>query len=387
MVWSIPDKQKLETIPSKSLGRIAISFIFILITIIILCTSWYYISHDKNAFFYAFVLCGASVIIFSLLVGWHFFQLGIKLEKNEIIKTENDGLDEIYSRWASEYISIIAHNSIFPNEAQIYNLKRREEINVIGQRVIKFPPDIDYTVLFYELLSPLRYILIPLAEKNKLEIVFSMDKSIDQSVWKYFTMAWRKLGLSGQAIKTPIWMVNDYVTQIDEWLKKSGECFRLIITYKPLVFAVENDKAEVSDGICAWLCAPSTMDEDCQIKEKARIYRAMATNTSTLVKDLTDVMIYQSKTGNIENLWISNYKNQETINQVNRVCGMFNREGKPEQYFSDFIIGKQGRHDIWATISLSLLSSYNKDSVNLIVSEDDSGISLSRVKVQRQYDV
>lgn len=386
MAWNIPDKQNIETISSSNLGKISISFIFLIISIIISFAFWYYISHDKSAFFYAIVLCSTSMIIFLLLVGWHFFRLGIKLEKNEIIQAENAGLDKSYSEWASEYISIVAYNYIFPDVAQIDSLKKGKEISVIGQRVIKFHPDIDYAILFYELISPLRHMLMSLAEKNKLEIVFSMDKFINQSVWKFFTLAWKKLGLSEQVLKTPVWMVSNYVTQIDEWLKSPSEYFRLIIIYEPLVSVVENDKAEASDGACAWLCAPSILDDGCQLKEKARIYRAMETNTSELVKDLTDVMLYQSKVGDIENVWISKYKNHEIINQVNRVCGMLNRKNKPEQYFSDFVIGKQGVHDIWATILVSLLSAYNKDSVNLIVSESDSGVLLSRVKVQRQYD-
>lgn len=386
MSWPIPAKQNIDSIPSNKVGRVSFLFIFILILIIISCSSWYYISHDSNSFFYAFALCSVSVIIFLLLMGWYFFHIGIKLEKNEIIKSENAGLDEVYSEWASEYISIVAYSYIFPDEAQIESLKRKEEFNVIGQRVLTFHPSIDYAILFYEIISPLRHKLMNLLKDDELEFVFSMGKAIDQSVWKYFTLAWRKLDLPENAIKSPIWMANDYVKQIDAWLDNPAKCFRLIINFQPLASVLENDKAEASDGVCAWLCAPSIKHKDYQIKEKARIYRPMATNASMLVKDVTDVMVYQSKTGNIENLWFSKYKSHETINKITRVSEEFSKEGRPEQFFSDFIIGKQGGGDIWSTIMLSLISSYAKDSVNLIISESDSSVCLSRVKVQRQYD-
>ncbi|EPT4464313.1 hypothetical protein ACVQTW_000609 [Klebsiella aerogenes] len=381
MAWNIPEKQKLIEVSPISWGKMALSFIISLISIAVACVSWYYFTHDANSIMYALILCASSLGMFLLFAGWRSFQLGISLEKNEVIKAENAALDKIYSEWASQYISIVDYHFMFPEQAQVENLKQGGEINIIGQQPVMFPVNVDYNTLFYELLSPLRSVLITLAKKNIIKVVFPMDMPFDTAAWQAFTLAWRKLGMQEEGIQTPVWMITHYAQQIDEWLNHTDNDFRLIISFDPLVSLLGNEAKSASDGVCAWLCAPPETDKNERLQEKIRIYRAMATNLDELTQDLSDVLHFQSTTGIVEKLWVGKLKNQETVGQTIKILSANHSEEKIRHHFAEFILGRQGRNNMWAALSLSLLSSGDDGSVNLIVSEDEAGIVLSKVKV------
>ncbi|EPO6658674.1 TPA: hypothetical protein ACIJRN_003900 [Klebsiella aerogenes] len=386
MAWNIPEKQKLIDVSPVAWGKMTLFFIGSLISIAVACVSWYYFTHDANSVLYALILCASNLAILLLFAGWRSFQLGICLEKNAVIKAENAALDKIYSAWASEYISIVDYHFMFPEQAQVENLKQGGEIHIIGQQPVMFPVNVDYNTLFYELLSPLRSVLITLAKKNKLKVVFPMGMPLDTAAWQSFTLAWRKLGMQEESIQTPAWMMTHYAEQIDEWLNYTDNNFRLIITFDPLVSLVGNGANSASDGVCAWLCAPPATDKNEQLKEKIRIYRAMATNSAELTQDLSDVLNFQSSTGIIEKIWIGKLKNQAALGQAIKILNANNGEEKVRHHFTEFILGRQGRNNMWAALSLSLASSGDNGSVNLIVSEDEAGIVLSKIKILGKRD-
>lgn len=156
MSWNIPGKKKTQPVPSIRWGRDSGVFILLLITIVLLFTLFYYITHNSDFLYYAVAISLSVFLIFIIYLGIRLFQLGVSLEKNEMISTESSNIDCEWSEWASDYISIVDYSYLFPEESQIPHLLEVNEFNAIGARALHFPESINSTVLFHELLAPMR---------------------------------------------------------------------------------------------------------------------------------------------------------------------------------------------------------------------------------------
>lgn len=166
MSWNIPDKKAMQPVPSIRWGRDSGVFFSLLITVVLLFGLFYYITHNSNFIYCAFVISLIFSLLFIIYIGLRLFQLGVALEKNEMISTESSNIDYEWSEWASGYISIVDYSYLFPEESQIPNLREGSEFNAIGTRALHFPESIDYTALFHELLAPIRARLIDITSKK-----------------------------------------------------------------------------------------------------------------------------------------------------------------------------------------------------------------------------
>ncbi|MGE9806671.1 hypothetical protein ACQP3L_39550, partial [Escherichia coli] len=63
MSWNIPDKKAMQPVPSIRWGRDSGVFFSLLITVVLLFGLFYYITHNSNSIYCAFVIS----LIFSLL--------------------------------------------------------------------------------------------------------------------------------------------------------------------------------------------------------------------------------------------------------------------------------------------------------------------------------
>lgn len=377
MSWNIPSKKKIQPVPSIKWGRDSGVFFSFLITIVLLCTLFYYITHNSDFFYYAFAISISVFLTFIIYIGFRLFQLGVSLEKNEMILTEGSNIDCEWSEWASDYISIVDYSYLFPEESRIPCLLEVNEFNAIGPRALHFPESIDYTVIFHELLAPMRARLMDVTSEKCLVINFIVGQISGTSIWHSFLLAWKKLGLSDDIINNSEFILNDYVLNINGWLSVTEDKFRLIIVGEKST-DIKDKHHRTGDGMCAFLFAPPMLVKQKNIVEKARLYRSISTNEGELLKDLNDLIFYQARAGIVDNFLIGKHSD---IKDVAKVAILLNEHNnKLEQYYAELYIGLHGEFDVWMMLMFSLLNGKNVSAVDLIFSESDGRIILSRVK-------
>lgn len=383
MSWNIPVKKKIQPIPSIRWGRDSGVFFSLLIMIYLLFTLFYYITHNSDYFYYAFAISLSVFMAFIIYIGLRLFQLGVSLERNELISTESSNIDYEWSEWASDYISIVDYSYLFPEESQIAHLLEVNEFNAIGTRALHFSESIDYTVLFHELLAPMRARLIEITSEKGLVINFIIDQMSGVSAWQPFLLAWKRLGLSEDIIKNSEFTLHDYVLNINEWLSVTEDKFRLIIVGEKST-DIKDNHHRTGDGMCAFLFAPPVLVNQNNSVEKARLYRSISTNEGELFNDLNDLIFYQAKVGIIDNLLIGKYSDKKDVAKVAVLLNEHNNN--LEQYYAELYIGIHGEFDIWMMLMFSLLNGKNVSAVDLIFSESNGKIILSRVKKIRNQE-
>lgn len=383
MSWNIPVKKKIQPIPSIRWGRDSGVFFSLLIMIYLLFTLFYYITHNSDYFYYAFAISLSVFMAFIIYIGLRLFQLGVSLERNELISTESSNIDYEWSEWASDYISIVDYSYLFPEESQIAHLLEVNEFNAIGTRALHFSESIDYTVLFHELLAPMRARLIEITSEKGLVINFIIDQMSGVSAWQPFSLAWKRLGLSEDIIKNSEFTLHDYVLNINEWLSVTEDKFRLIIVGEKST-DIKDNHHRTGDGMCAFLFAPPVLVNQNNSVEKARLYRSISTNEGELFNDLNDLIFYQAKVGIIDNLLIGKYSDKKDVAKVAVLLNEHNNN--LEQYYAELYIGIHGEFDIWMMLMFSLLNGKNVSAVDLIFSESNGKIILSRVKKIRNQE-
>ncbi|EOG8150185.1 hypothetical protein ACLIUU_002518 [Citrobacter werkmanii] len=377
MSWNIPSKKKIQPVPSIRWGRDSGVFFSLLITIVLLCTLFYYITHNSDFFYYAFAISISVFLTFIIYIGFRLFQLGVSLEKNEMILTEGSNIDCEWSEWASDYISIVDYSYLFPEESRIPSLLEVNEFNAIGPRALHFPESIDYTVIFHELLAPMRARLMDVTSEKCLVINFIVGQISGTSIWQSFLLAWKKLGLSDDIINNSEFILNDYVLNINGWLSVTEDKFRLIIVGEKST-DIKDKHHRTGDGMCAFLFAPPMLVKQKNIVEKARLYRSISTNEGELLKDLNDLIFYQARAGIVDNFLIGKHSDKKDVAKVAILLNEHNN--KLEQYYAELYIGLHGEFDVWMMLMFSLLNGKNVSAVDLIFSESDGRIILSRVK-------
>ncbi len=383
MSWNIPGKKKIQPVSSIRWGRDSGVFFSLLITVALLFGLFYYITHNSNSIYCAFVISLIFSLLFIIYIGLRLFQLGVSLEKNEMISTESSNIDYEWSEWASGYISIVDYSYLFPEESQIPNLREGSEFNAIGTMALHFPESIDYTALFHELLAPIRARLIDITSKKGLVINFIVGQMSGTSAWQSFLLAWKRLGLSDDIINNSEIILHDYVLNINEWLSVTEDKFRLIIVGEKSKEIKDNHHG-TGDGMCAFLFAPTVLVNQNNISEKARLYRSISTDESHLIKDLNDVIFYQARTGMINNLLIGKHSDKKDVAKAAVLLNEHNNN--LEQYYAELYIGIQGEFDIWMMLMFSLLNGKNVSAVDIIFSESNGRIILSRVKKIRNQE-
>lgn len=383
MSWNIPVKKKIQPIPSIRWGRDSGVFFSLLIMIYLLFTLFYYITHNSDYFYYAFAISLSVFMAFIIYIGLRLFQLGVSLERNELISTESSNIDYEWSEWASDYISIVDYSYLFPEESQIAHLLEVNEFNAIGTRALHFSESIDYTVLFHELLAPMRARLIEITSEKGFVINFIIDQMSGVSAWQPFLLAWKRLGLSEDIIKNSEFTLHDYVLNINEWLSVTEDKFRLIIVGEKST-DIKDNHHRTGDGMCAFLFAPPVLVNQNNSVEKARLYRSISTNEDELFNDLNDLIFYQAKVGIIDNLLIGKYSDKKDVAKVAVLLNEHNNN--LEQYYAELYIGIHGEFDIWMMLMFSLLNGKNVSAVDLIFSESNGKIILSRVKKIRNQE-
>lgn len=383
MSWNIPVKKKIQPIPSIRWGRDSGVFFSLLIIIYLLFTLFYYITHNSDYFYYAFAISLSVFMAFIIYIGLRLFQLGVSLERNELISTESSNIDYEWSEWASDYISIVDYSYLFPEESQIPHLLEVNEFNAIGTRALHFSESIDYTVLFHELLAPMRARLIEITSEKGFVINFIIGQMSGVSAWQPFLLAWKRLGLSEDIIKNSEFTLHDYVLNINEWLSVTEDKFRLIIVGGKST-DIKDNHHRTGDGMCAFLFAPPVLVNQNNSVEKARLYRSISTNEGELFNDLNDLIFYQAKVGIIDNLLIGKYSDKKDVAKVAVLLNEHNNN--LEQYYAELYIGIHGEFDIWMMLMFSLLNGKNVSAVDLIFSESNGKIILSRVKKIRNQE-
>lgn len=381
MSWNIPVLKAPSDIPPLEFTRWFMGFVFCLITIVFGCLLVYYLTHDKVVLLYLFFLSIALLISFGIVAGWKILRTGMLRENNEIIIQSNNQIEEFLHSWSSEYISIIEHFFIIPPKIEIDKVIAGDEFSVIGDKSINFAPEVDYTSLFHELLSGLRNKLMDISGKGKLEINFSHNAEFTLPMWKSFTLAWKKLYLSEEALSHPVFMVRDYSVQIDEWLEFPGEKYRLIVVCNPLS-SVFNGQLH-SDAACVWLLAPSQITENIY-PEKGRVYRAMNSDNGSIQSNLLHLLRYQDGAKEIKNLWFSKAHSKELMNQVIKLCNEEIRDPDAlKKNFTELILGRQRANDIWITKSLAFIIKPREVHRDLIISQDERKTLL--IQIEKHY--
>lgn len=377
MSWNIPSKKEIQPVPSIRWARDSGIFFLLLITIVLLFTLFYYITHNSDFFYYAFAISISVFLAFIIYIGFRLFQLGVSLEKNEMILMEGANIDCEWSEWASDYISIVDYSYLFPEESRIPSLFEVNEFNAIGPRALYFPESIDYTVLFHELLAPMRARLMDVTFEKGFVINFIVGQISGTSIWQPFLLAWKKLGLSDDIINNSEFILNDYVLNINGWLSVTEDKFRLIIVGGKST-DIKDKYHRTGDGMCAFLFAPPMLVKQNNIVEKARLYRSISTNEGELLKDLNDLIFYQARAGIVDNFLIGKHSDKKDVAKVAILLNEHN--DKLEQYYAELYIGIHGEFDVWMMLMFSLINGKNVSTVDLIFSESDGRIILSRVK-------
>jgi hypothetical protein len=369
MSWDMPILVKPDEAPPLEFTRLFMGFILCLLVIVFGCVVYYYSSHDKSAFLFLLILGLCLFVLFGIAAGWKILRAGMLMESNDLIESSNKKAEDICRGWVSEYISVIDFSSIFPDGIEIDKFSQGYEFNVVGDKSIKFPEEVDYTSLFQELLSSLRYKLLILSQTDKIEISLSGPETLSLSLWQSLSLAWKTLELPENAVTNPTFLVKNYTDQIDEWLEHPGDKFRLIVACNPLVS--DDSRHLTSDGACAWLLAPKGITE--QLPQKGRLYRALDTNSSVLQSDLSNFLKYQEGAMEIKKLWFDKVDGKNTVNKITQICNetLMDEEDSNllSQYFTELILGRQGSCSIWMTMALVFLNGKSNNTSNLIISQ------------------
>lgn len=162
----------------------------------------------------------SAVAIFGIFVGWRLYRKGILLERNEINTKNNRFIEDECRLWMSGYLSIIDHSCLFPERVDLEHLKAGREFSVVGMKSLTFSADIDYIVLFQELLSPLRHRLLRLAEDKMLDINIWSIGSLDDFLRNAFVLAWCNLDLPENLLPEPVFITQSFAQLLDEWIDK-----------------------------------------------------------------------------------------------------------------------------------------------------------------------
>ena len=210
-----------------------------------------------------------------------------------------------------------------------------------------------------------------------LVINFIVGQISGTSIWQSFLLAWKKLGLSDDIINNSEFILNDYVLNINGWLSVSEDKFRLIIVGEKST-DIKDKHHRTGDGMCAFLFAPPMLVKQKNIVEKARLYRSISTNEGELLRDLNDLIFYQARAGIVDNFLIGKHSDKKDVAKVAILLNEHNN--KLEQYYAELYIGLHGEFDVWMMLMFSLLNGKNVSAVDLIFSESDGRIILSRVK-------
>ena len=136
--------------------------------------------------------------------------------------------------------------------------------------------------------------------------------------------------------------------------------------------------------MCAFLFAPAILIKQNNIAEKARLYRSISTNEDNLIKDLNNLIFYQASVGMVDNFLIGKNSNKKDVAKAAVVLNEHNKN--LEQYYAELYVGIHGEFDIWVMLMFSLLNIKDIDAVDLIFSESDGNIILSRVKKIRSRE-
>ncbi|MCE0798882.1 hypothetical protein LVQ77_00995 [Buttiauxella sp. S04-F03] len=380
MSWDIPALEKPQKTPTLKINKLFSVFFLCLLVVVLGCMIYYYSSHNTNAFLFLFTLSLTLSILFGIVAGWIILRTGMLMENNELIEVSNKKVENIYSKWASEFIPVIDCSSVFPDTIEIDKFSRGIEFNIIGDKSIKFSEGIDYTAVFQELLSSLRYKLLTLSQAEKIEIRLSGTETSYLSLWRSFSHAWITLGLPAEAVAVPVFLVKNFTNQINEWLEHPGDKYRLVVICNPL--ASDDAQHVTSDAACAWLLAPTGTAE--QLPQKARLYRAMDTDSTELQSDLSNLLKYQDGTTGIEKLWFDKLTEKNIVNKVSQICNEALKSGEDSnllsQHFTELILGRQGDDSIWITMALVLLHGKNNNASNLIVSQCGAKTLLVQMK-------
>ena len=219
--------------------------------------------------------------------------------------------------------------------------------------------------------------------EQTMVINFIVGQMYGTSAWQSFLLAWKRLGLSDDIINNSEIILHDYVLNINEWLSVTEDKFRLIIVGEKSKEIKDNHHG-TGDGLCAFLFAPTVLVNQNNISEKARLYRSISTDENHLIKDLNDLIFYQARTGMINNLLIGKHSDKKDVAKAAILLNEHNNN--LEQYYAELYIGIQGEFDIWMMLMFSLLNGKNVSAVDIIFSESNGRIILSRVKKIRSQE-
>jgi hypothetical protein len=375
MAWDFPVLTKPEKIPPLELNRLFMGFVLCLLIIVFMGAVYYYLTQDKNSFLYSLILGLFSFVLFGMAVGWKILRVGMLMKNNEVIEINNRKAEGVCCKWASEYISIVDFSFVFPDEIEIGQFSRGGEYNAIGNRAIIFSETSDYIAIFHDLLCSLRYKLLGLSHAGKLEVNMYVPEVLSLSLWRSFSLAWSELNLPEGEVINPVFIGNNFVMQVDEWLQHPGDKYRLVVVCNPL--SPEDTQTLTSDGACAWLLAPAGVTE--QLPQKGRLYRALNTDSTTLHSDLSTLLKYQEGGMEIERLWFNNISDKNIVNKIAQVCG----ETGPRlisHFFTELVLGRQGGGGIWMTMVLALLNNKGENTGSLIVSRCNAETLFVQVK-------
>lgn len=380
MSWKIPELKKTEHIPSLALSKWFVGFLFCLMVLVLVFLVMNYLVSDKNMLQYGVMASIVLFVLFGVAVGWNVLRISMLTERNELIELSNIKIENACRLWMSEYVRVLNYSYVLPEGLDIEKFRNGEEFNVIGDKSIKFSDEVNYIAIFQELLSPLRYQLLELSRKHDLEINFVVPEGLTLPLWTSFVLAWRNLQLDDFVTEKPVFVFNAFSEKVEEWIESQNERHRLAIVCHPL----KSDDAEetTTDGACAWLLAPSMQETGCS--ESFRLYRALETDEYLLKKDLMSLIKYQDGFKNVGELFINNVSNKSIINEVAHQCNEFlrarNDNEEIHQSFTHLILGKQSHAGIWMMTTLIYFKYFGRESVNLMVSQDEGRLTLFQIR-------
>ncbi|MDX6018860.1 hypothetical protein SIL08_00930 [Scandinavium sp. V105_16] len=380
MSWDIPVLKSTEEVPPLALAKWFLGFVFLLVIIFFVCLVLYYIGVSKLIFQYGLISGIVLFILFGVAVGWHVLRISSFSERNELILLSNQRVESVCRAWMSEYITVADFSYVFPDSIEIDRFRRGEQFQVIGEKAIKFPENVNYTALFQELLCPFRYKLIDLLSRGKLEINFAAQGELINPLWSSFLFACKNINISVPETENTVFIVNQFSEKVEEWLESRSEKYRLVVFCNPLL--VDDPQATITDGACAWLLAPTVGPDSSP--GKFRMYRALHTEEKILKSDLNNLIKYQDGMNHPEVVLFSNVKSRSVVNEITYQCNLALRsktnDGEIQQSFSHLVIGQQGVGNIWMAVTLAYLKSAGSSVVNVVASQEDVSLTLVQIR-------
>ncbi|TDN47176.1 hypothetical protein [Scandinavium goeteborgense] len=380
MSWDIPVLKSTGDVPPLALAKWFLGFIFRLMVIFLACLALYYISLNKSIFKYGLISGIVLFVLFGVAVGWSILRVSSLSERNELISLSNQRVENACRTWMSEYLTVVDYSYLLPESIEIERFRLGESFQIIGEKTIKFPMNVNYTSVFQELLCPLRYKLIDLCSRGKLEVNFAVPGELTNSLWSSFLFSWKNMDIPEPAIENIFFIVDRFSEQVEEWLDRESKKYRLIVFCNPL--QMDDPHATVTDGACAWLLAPTVASDTST--GIFRLYRALRTEENSVKPDLKSLIKYQDGMSHPENVLFSNVKSRSVINEVTYQCNEALRskmsDGEVQQCFSHLIIGQQGIGNIWMAVTLAYLKNAKSRAANVVVSQDDAHLTLVQIR-------